>query len=964
MNLKVQVFGIAAVFLMGADVYAQRTGRDTLSTRDIDEVVVVGYGTQKKSEVTASLSSVKGSELANLNTPTFEAQLAGRATGVQVVQNTGLLGAAPTVNIRGLNSINSGTQPLYVVDGMPVFSGSTGGGYTSSNALGDINPNDIESIEILKDGSATAIYGSRGANGVILITTKKGKNGKFTVNYNNLTSYATVAKYFDLLNTQQFLEISAEKAVSAGAAADALASGSEFNTDWQRAVLRTGVQTDNNLSFSGGLGKGKYLVSLGHTWQEGIIKSNTMQRWTAKMSADQKIFNDKLTIGGDFNIAKTSYEGLNNGENSLSGAMYNALKQLPNTPIYDPKNITGYNIVTEGTRSYVGPWTNKSSIANYIPNIVMVLDTNKNTSAITRIIGNVFANLQVTDWMSYRFQAGVDNANTAGFMFWNRVHGDGFGRGGIIEQSNQDLLRWNVQNVLSLRKSFADVHNFALTLINEYQKEDSKIFWGGGYGLSDDFFGTNVITGSYTTQTSGGGRSDSGFLSYAGRLNYNFANRYFLQASLRYDGLSNLPIDNRWGVFPGVSVGWTLSNESFMQDIKGTISDLKLRASWAKVGNVNIGSYPYLGQYANARYGDNTGIGFSQAGNPNLQWETSLKKDIGVDIGLFSNRVRIVGDYYENDINNLILQRAYAPSAGLPGAGVISENIGRVMNKGFEFSVDADIIKNSNFTWNTNFNITTVNNEVKALVDNTDIFNGAYRVYRIGESMNSLYGYRYYGVNPANGNPVYYKADGSLVQRILSSGSVRAFNAADPGNTATAATLVEADKALLGRTLPKVFGAWSNNLKMGPLDFSALVRFNYGNKIMNITRRDMLGMDFVNNSTEILGRWQSPDKPGDGQTPRILYGQNPRVNDDGVGSSRFVEDGSFIKIDNLTLGYTFDRDLISNAFMTNLRIFVQAQNAFIFTKYTGADPELQINGLDWNTIPRQRSFSIGLNATF
>lgn len=960
MNVKLKVLSAGAVFFLGMGLNAQT---DTARVQDIDEVVVIGYGTQKRSEVTASVASVKGSDLSNLNTPTFEAQLAGRASGVQVIQNTGLIGSPPSINIRGINSISSGTQPLYVVDGMPIFSGSTGGGYTPSNALGDINPNDIESVEILKDGAATAIYGSRGANGVVLITTKKGKSGRFTVSYNNLTTYATVAKYFDLLNTQEFLEIMADKGKPWGDPPNYNAEGAEFDTDWQKAVMRTGTQTDNNVSFSGGMGTGKYLVSLGHTWQEGIIKSNSMQRWTAKFSADQKIINNKVTVGGDFNLARTGYEGLNNGENSLSGAMYNALKQHPNVPVYDKNNPTGYNIETVGTRSYVGRWTNNNAITNFLPNIVMVLDTNKNTSTITRIIGNVFATSDITSWMNYRFQASVDNANTQGLMFWNRVHGDGFGRGGIIEQSSQDLLRWNIQNILGLKKTFGDAHNFNLTLINEYQKEDNKIFWGGGTGLSDDFFGSNVISGSYTTQTSGGGRSDSGFLSYAGRLNYNFANKYFLQGSLRYDGLSNLPKDKRWGLFPGVSAGWTVSNENFLSDSE-TISDLKFRASWAKVGNTNIGAYPYLGLYSNARYADNTGIGFSQAGNPDLEWETSTKTDIGMDLGLFGNRVKIVADYYKNDIDNLILARLYPPMAGIPGSGTISENVGRVVNDGFEFSVDADIVKKSNFQWSSGFNITTVNNEVKALVDDSDMFNGVYRINRIGEALNSLWGYKYYGVNMANGYPVYYKQDGSLVQRVVTNGVMRVYDPNNPGDISKAATLTEADKFIIGRTQPKFFGAWNNNFRMGSFDLSALVRFNYGNDIMNLTRRDMLNQDFVNNSREILGRWQSPDKPGDGVTPMVMEARNPQINDDGVGSSRFVEDGSFIKIDNLTLGYTFDKSLISSAYLSNLRIFVQAQNAFIFTKYTGADPELTIGGLDWNTIPRQRSFSVGLNATF
>lgn len=962
MKLNLRALSVGVLFFAADAAMAQRTQPvKTKEAKDIEEVVLVGYGVQKKSEVTGAITQVKGSDIANLNTPSFESQLAGRSAGVQIIQNSGIIGASPVVNIRGINSISSGTQPLYVVDGMPIYSGDSEGGYALTNSLGDINPNDIESMEVLKDGAATAIYGSRGANGVILITTKKGKQGRFTVQYNNLTTYAQAAKYFDLLSTPEFLEISAEKNPQ-------WAAGNEFNTDWQKVVLRSAAQTDNNLSISGGMGNGRYLASLGHTWQEGIAKSNAMQRWTAKFSADQKLFDNSLTIGTDFSLAKTTYEGLTNDANATSGIMYNALRQLPNTPVYDPTNPTGYNIRTESTRSYVGPWKNKAAIANYIPNIAMVLDTNRRSSAITRIIGNVYANLDLTDWMTYRFQVGVDNASTIGSTFNNRTHGDGFGRGGSIYASSQDMLRWNLQNILTMKKSWGD-HNFNLTLVNEYQKESNNLFWGGGYGLSDNFFGANVISGSYETQNSGGGKTERGLLSYAGRLNYNFNNRYFIQGSLRYDGLSMLSKSHRYGLFPGGSIGWTVLNESFMSGLKSYVSDLKLRASYAKVGNTNIGSYPYMGLYSNARYGDATGLGYQQTGNPDLKWETSEKIGAGLDLGFFRNRLKFTIDYYQNDIDNMILDRPYPVSAGLPKEGEISENIGRVMNKGFEFSVDANIIKTENFSWQANMNITTTHNEVLNLVgDDPYLSVGSYRRHMVGQPLNLIWGYKYAGVNMANGNPMYYKADGTIVQRVIETGRHFVYDPKNPKDTGTqttvATTLGVDDMQNLGQTIPKFFGGISNNFKIGKFDIGGLVRFSYGNKILNITKQEGLSMEFVNNFRDILGRWQSPENPGDGITPRIVEGRNPQINDERVASSRFVEDGSFIKIDNISLGYTFDRDLIKAAKMNTLRVFVQAQNYFIFTKYTGADPELTVGGIDWNAMPRQKSISIGLNATF
>jgi len=965
MNVKLRVLSIGVVFFAAQSLSAQR---DSTKVQDIDEVIVVGYGVQKKSEVTASISQVKGSEIANLNTPTFEAQLAGRAAGVQVTTNSGIIGDTPRIRIRGINTISSGASPLYVVDGIPIFAGDTGGGYTGANALADINPNDIESMEILKDGAATAIYGSRAANGVVLITTKKGKNGKFTFSYNNLTSFASPVKYFDLLHTPDFLAISAEKVRAQGLADNYWANGSEFDTDWQRAVTRSTMQQDHYVSFGGGMNKGKYFFSLGYSNQDGIILSNSMQRFTVRANADQKL-TDWLDVGGSIAASKTDFDGLNNNQSALSGAMYNSLRQLPNTPIYDPKTPTGYNIFTQGTSSVVGPWKNNAIIANGISNIVYVLNNNMYTSNLTRFIGDVYAGVKITDWLKYRAQFGADNSITDGRLYWNKVHGDGFASGGIVEGNNLNMLRYNIQNMLTFDKAFGS-HNLLLTLVQEFQHQRSNYIFGGGSGLADDYFGQGgPITNSYTVQTSGGSITESALASYIARFNYNFAKKYFLQASVRRDGLSQLPYANRWGTFPGVSVGWTVSNENFMQSIRPTLSDLKLRASYAKVGNTDIGNYPFMSLYGNARYGDATGLALIQGGNPDLKWETSVKYDYGVDFGFFNNRLTLSADYFINDQNDIILDRPVSPLLGIPNNN-IRQNIGASKNSGIEFSANADIIKKSDLVWNVGANVSFVKNEVTALVDGSDILYNIdsnrqqVGIIRIGESIRSLYGFEYWGVNPANGNPVYFKADGSLVQQDAMTGAYTTFNASNPGAAGSAASLVAADKRILGNTIPKYFGAFNTSVKYKNFDLGALVRFSGGNKILNLTRRDLLGMDFTNNSTEILNRWQSPSNPGDGWTPRVIAARSAYINMDGIATSRFVEDGSFVKIDNITLGYSLPKDLVQSIGMGQFRIFTTVQNAFIFTKYTGIDPELEVNGVDFNTVPRQRTLSVGLNASF
>ena len=966
MNVKLKVLTAGVLFFMGGQFVQAQQKKDEAKEKEIEEVVMVGYGTQKKSDVTSSVATVKGDAIANLNTPTFEAQLAGRSSGVQVVNNSGEIGRAPTVRIRGINSITSGTAPLYVVDGVPIFSGDTGGGNTSANALGDINPADIETMTVLKDGAATAIYGSRAANGVILITTKKGKSGRFSVTYNNQFSIANVVKKFDLLETPDFITISNEKAAAVNSI---WARGTDFNTDWQDAVLRTGTQTDHFLSMTGGLGNGNYYASFGYTNQEGVIKPNGMERISVRMNADQKVTN-WLKLTSSLSYSETQYKGLNNGYNSISGAMFSAVRQLPNTPIYDATKPTGYNIFTQGTTSMVGQWDNYIPITSALTNIAYIVNNNKYQSDLTRFIGSLAADVKLADWANYKLQVSKDRSVTTGFLYWNRVHGDGFSRGGYIDNNYLNLDRWNIQNILDLKKSFLD-HNFNLVLVNEYQKQRNNSFFGDGQGLSTDFFGQiNLISGSYTTQLSGGSASENGLISYAARLSYNYANKYFVQGTVRRDGLSALPTANKWGNFPGLSLGWTVSNENFLKGNK-MLSELKLRASYGKVGNTDIGNYPYLGLYNSYKYADYTGIGYSQAGNDQLKWETNVKKNVGADFGFANNRITFSADYFINKNDGLILQVPVPPSLGIPN-NFINKNIGSMENKGFEFSLGADLVKNENFTWNVNGNLTLMDNKVLSLVDGSDITgsqNGqtAYLI-RVGESVRSLYGFKYWGVNMANGNPVYYKANGTLVQGNLSDGSYYVFDPANPSVFGAKSSLGSSpgndDRQILGNTLPTYFGALNTTMKYKNFDFGVMARFSGGNKIFNVTRRELLNQDFYNNGTEILGRWQSVSDPGDGWTPRLYGTKGNTVNLEGVVNSRFVENGDFIKVDNITLGYSFDKSVIEKVSLSKFRVYAVLQNAIMFTKYTGIDPEMESTGMDYNSVPRQMTFSMGINATF
>ena len=935
----------------------------------MNEVVVVGYGVQKRKEVTGSISKIAGKDIANLVTTSFEGVLAGRAAGVQVLTNSGIIGGAPKIRVRGIASISGLTEPLIVVDGVPIYSGDIGG-VSATNGLADINPEDIESFDVLKDGASTAIYGSRAANGVILITTKSGKKGSLKVTYSSVFGVASAYKKYDLLETPDFLVISNEKRTNNNQAPWAV--GSTYNTDWQSAVLRNAPQMTHGLNFSGGSDKTKYYLSLGYTEQEGINKANDLTRYSVRANIDQEI-NKWLSIGTNISVSRTETNGLNINSNGLSGNIFNTIRQLPNTPIYDANNPTGYNLTQPLSANTVGRWDNLAIAGDNITNIVYILDHNKYQNKTSRILFSAFANAKITSDLSYKLQVSSDNANTTGFQYWNPVHGDGAGRNGYLWQDNNDMMRWNWQNILNYRHTFAENHNLAVTGVAEYQKSQTKNFWGTGSDLLSDFYNKNLVTNSYSTKDSGGGMTEKGIISYLGRVNYNYKEKYFIQGTLRRDGISQFEKDVRWNNFPGVSAGWTVSKESFMEGIANVVSDLKFRASYSEVGNVDVlngSSYPSKGLTISSPYGGLNGIGYSQFGNGELQWETSTKTDYGVDLGLFNNRLTLGFDYFKNDIDGLVLAAPVDASLGIPGS-VVNSNVGKMYNEGYEFAASFKAINNHNFSWDVSANLTLADNKVTTLPSG-DIIGGSYQtdvniapniIIREGESVNSLYGFQYWGVNRANGNPVYYKADGSLVQGNLPGSTYSVFDPKNPTAAGATATLTNADKKVLGNTLPKYYGSVSSTMKYKNIDFGFMFRFSGGNKVFNSTRRELMNQNFNNNGTEILGRWQSVDNPGDGWTPRLYAGTNNTTNLSGSASTRFVEKGDFISLDNITLGYSLPRVILDKIGVDSFRLFAQAQNIWLISDYKGINPEMETAGVDINGTPRSKVISMGLNVS-
>lgn len=936
----------------------------SLDVTQLSEVVVVGYGTQERKEITGSVVSIGSKDIENLVAPSFDSQLAGRAPGVQVTTPGGIIGQRPIIRVRGVNSLTSNTDPLIVIDGVPVVADDRSS-IVPSNPLANINPADIQSYEVLKDGSATAIYGSRAAGGVILITTKRGTKGKVSVNYSGSVGTNKEVERFDLLNGAEFVTIANEKRANAGLAAAAFAGA---DTDWQEHVFRNGAVQQHNISLSGGTENTTYFFSTGYTNQESPILANDMKRYSFRANVDQTV-NKRLKMGVSLSYTFGEIHGLNNGANSLSGAVYNASRMLPNVEIYDPANVAfdGYNVTATGAT--LGFGNNTVGVDNNIPNIAFVLAKNQYRNRTNRLLGNGYAELQVIDGLTLRTQIGTDITLADDFQSLDPRHGDGRGGNGFMVQTFNPVYRWNWQNTVNYQTTLADVHNINVTAGMEYQQTTYYNFAASATGFSDRFFmANNLMSGSFQNPSITGGFAQRGFESYFGRVNYSFQGKYLLSVTGRRDAISDLHPDNRVGFFPGGSIGWRVSEEEFFNS--SLISDLKIRGSYAQVGNTEIGTLAYAGGYGAVLYGPNAGIALTQVSNKDLKWEVSKKMNVGFNTTVAG--ITIEADYFKTDLTDMVLDKPVAESLGVPG-NTIAQNVGSMTNSGIELRISAKVLEKGDFKWNTDFNFTSIKNEVTALVSpltGGQIFNRT----EVGRSVAELYGYRWAGVNPSNGNPLYYRGDGSIAQYNLATAGA-GWRVFDPNNTAdisqTTTALGAADLAFLGNTLPKFSGGWTNTLSYKGFDLEVFLRYSGGNHIMNETLRGQLGMGFANNNAVILDRWTADGQQTD--VPKIFNGQDANIWATGASNSRFVEKGDFLKIQNVVLSYRVPASALQSVFkdaIKNVRVFGQVQNLATFTKYTGLDPELNqfsnpLNyGIDWNGAPIIRTFTFGLNVGF
>lgn len=934
------------------------------SIDQLHDVVVSGYTVQNRAEFTGSSSHVSGKDIENRPVTSFDQALAGQAAGVKITSNGGSLNATPVFRIRGTNSINLSSYPLIVIDGVTSFTGNVGLlSAVENNPLSSINPDDIESIEILKDASATAIYGSRAANGVVVITTKKGKAGKAKVTYDGYYGVIEKPKLPKLLGAADYVMIKDEAEVNSGLKPTYFlgknADGSVQQTNWYDYIYQSGHAQNHNLSISGASEATSYYVSLNYGDETGFLVKNTFVRKSVRANLDHLLLKG-FHIGTNFTYSNALNNNLSSVSNSFgrNNLVRESMVLPPNVLPYNPDG--SYNV--KGNSLGAGP--NAAALGYYNP--LPIIDNDKYSSESNNFLGAVYAEWELFKGFKIKTNYSINSLNIANNDFNNPIQGFGYGSQGSASDEYDTNYRTDFTNSLGYTTTIANNHH--ISVLAGYE-EINTVMNGSSATLEgqiDPYFQT--FAGGFTTISDASGiHSENGYRSYFGNIFYDYQQKYLLSASFRRDGFSGLAVDHKFGNFGGGSIGWNLSSEEFYKNsaLAKTISDVKLRASYGQVGNVNIGDYAASSLYAVTTYGGVAGLALSQTGNPDLRWETSKKTDIGINIGLWQNKVTIDADYYNNNINGLILAAPQSPSKGIPGNS-INTNIGSMYNRGFEFDIKAHVLDRGAFKWTTGLNFSTLKNKVTALANNTDIWTASLEtsnITRVGYSVGSVYVVKTNGVNPANGLRTYINRNGATEQYSPLTGAWTYLDG-------TQAPAIDAygDGVVMGSTLPTYYGGFNNNFSYKNFDLYVNVVFSGGNQIYNGTRATLLNNNFFNNQVDILRRWTHPGQVTD--IPAVYY-NDQQANGSVLPNSFNVESGEYIKLGTASLGYTIPDRIYKKTGISSIRLYASANNIILQTKYTGSDPEVSANGdsntaagRDKNMVPAGKSFTFGINVAF
>ncbi len=908
----------------------------------IDEVVVnMGYVQQTKREVTGSITKISAESFENQAVTNFQQAIQGRAAGVTVNSNTGIPGGSVSINVRGVGSFSAGTQPLYIIDGVQM-NGATFGGYTQTSTLAGLNPNDIESIEIIKDAATASIYGSQAANGVVLITTKKGRVGSTKVTFNAYTGSNEINKYYDVLNTQDYVTLRTEAWTNANPRASATAIRNTVmneirqpatatdeeiaalpTTDWQREAFGTGRVQNYELGVSGGSENTQFYLSANYSYQKAIVSKSDFQRLGSKITLDHKV-NERLSVGVNLNLANMQQEipfGIDGS--TFGNPAFSSSLMLPTVPV---RNEDGTYYGMPGSGQTI------PGLLNH--NIIAVTDYNSGNQATSQLVGSTYGNYQITPTLSFRSFFSIEYANLLGKSYRDARTPDGLTHNGLLQTFTNHRSNFMTNQMLSYNKIIDD-HKIDALVAFEYRFDDSRTLQAAGRGFPSYLFrNLGAAAEPYSVSESWGGFIRSGYL---GRVSYGYQGKYIVSANLRYDGSSRFGSNNLWGWFPGVSVAWNIADEAFMEEALW-INDLKLRVGYGQAGNDNIGNFDARALYSRVGvYMGQPAIAPSNLANPDLRWEKSATTDVAVDFSFFRNRLFGSVGVFRKISSDLLMSQPLISTSGYTS---ITTNVGKLQNEGIELEVNSvNVHTSGGFRWGSNFNITYIENEILELYGGHDQMPTNVNM-RVGHAYGAVFTYQFAGVSPATGRPMIWDANDNL-----------------------AYVPVADDRRYIGQTRPKYTGGFSNDFSYKGFDVSVLFQYQYGGMAQDGQAQFLseVGNRAFNSLQEDFdNRWTTP-----GQITHIARPYNGGTEPNGVSrlvGSALYYNTDMIRLKNIQAGYTFPRQWLSRIKVDNLRLYFQANNPYTYTEFRGYDPEFGSTAT--GIIPQAKNYTFGLQLGF
>lgn len=949
----------------------------------LSEVVVVGYGQMKRSDVTGSVVSVNSEQIEKAVPTSIDQVLQGRAAGVQIQANSGTPGANTSIRIRGISSLNSTNQPIFVIDGVVVEpqSTDTNDPLSSNNPLASINPSDIVSMDVLKDASATAIYGARAANGVIMITTRRGKAGEATITYDGYVGWQEMAKKLDMMNLREYaIHHNARSEADIVEASDAFVNPSALGngTDWQDALFRSALMTSHNLSVTGGSDKATYSISAGYLNQEGIAIGSGFKRLTLRGNTDAQV---KKWLKASLSFSLTDSKQEVGADNNI---IMNALQQQPSVAV---RNADG---------SFDGP----DDV--YMPvNAVALaqMRENYNKKMNFRVNGSLEATLY--KGLTFKTELSADyNLNKFYYYEPDYTFGKLTSDTRTGKWTKTDTKYWSWRNILTYQNTFAEKHAVNVML----GQEMSQSHWENQVSTATGFLTNSThdpSAGDITASTGNGTQNDNSIFSYFGRAFYSYDDRYLVTATLRRDGSSRFAKGNRWGWFPSAALAWRVSNEKFMAKTSNVISNLKLRLGWGSTGNQNVSDWAYMAMLSSKSTPWGTGVLNGNTPNPDLKWETTTSWNVGFDLSLFRNRIEFIFDWYYKKTDDLLLQLPLPAYIGSYGQGAASNpwgNVGSMSNQGVEMTLNTVNIDKGGFQWRSSFTFSLNRNKVirldteSASIDKTfQIGSDVLTVTRTveGKPVGQLYGYKVIG-RFDKAEDFYYKDKNGVVKPVaIPEGSSISESGTWIGDYIFAdingdGVINNQDCTFIGDPQPDFTYGIGNTFSWKGFDLSIFFNGSYGNDILNLTGRELSDVRVNSNLLKECAGYAKvgvidPNLPADDF--RNLYVTNPSsrlprlsastTNANNRISDRYVEDGSYIRLQNISLSYTLPRSLVSKLKLQNVKVYMNLQNVYTWTNYSGYDPEVGsmygdalMTGVDYGRYPSPRIYTFGLNISF